>query len=301
MGPALRLHLNAAKCEWSWLNPRCNDPCPIYLEGLASEKQIQLVPHNEIQMLGVPLGSDDFVASVVQKKLLGNLQATVNRLVEFEDTQSATYLLRVSFSIVRAVHFMRTTPLAQWQQQAVQFDQMVRKAIESILGFPMNDETFAQASLTPCLGGLGLRKVIEHANFGFHASWVESQRTAKEEWTAPPNLPEVYLSQKEASFEFDKKMHAYLVDQSDTGGAQRLRRTAQPYASGFVSAVPSNEDGKDTVMRPRNFQIAVAYRLGVYVIDREINCPECTQLINQYGDHATCCAKGGDLIVRLSQ
>ena len=297
-GPALGLHLNAAKCEWSWLNPACMDPCPIRLTDVAQEKQIQLVPHSEIQMLGVPLGSDEFVANIVQKKLIGNLQATINRLVEFEDTQSATYLLRVSFSIVRAVHFMRTTPLEQWKQQAITFDQMMRKAIESILGFPMNDETFAQASLTPCLGGLGLRKVVEHAKLAFHASWCESQRTAKEEWTAPPDLPQYYLSQKEASFEFDKKMHDYLVDQSDTRGAQRLRRSAQPHASGFISAVPSNEDGKDTVMRPRNFQIAVAYRLGVYVIDREITCPMCTQLINQFGDHATCCAKGGDMIVR---
>ena len=71
----------------------------------------------------------------------------MNRLVEFEDTQAATYLLRVSYSIVRAVHFMRTTPLHQWQNQAV-FDSMMRSSIELILGFPMSDLTFAQACLT---------------------------------------------------------------------------------------------------------------------------------------------------------
>jgi hypothetical protein len=41
----------------------------------------------------------------------------------------------VSFSIVRAVHFMRTTPLAQWKEQAEKFDNMIRSAIERILGF----------------------------------------------------------------------------------------------------------------------------------------------------------------------
>ena len=60
--------------------------------------------------VGVPLGSDVFVSEFVEKKLLGRLLSTVNRLVEFEDTQAATYLLRVSYSIVRAVHYMRTTP-----------------------------------------------------------------------------------------------------------------------------------------------------------------------------------------------
>jgi hypothetical protein len=53
------------------------------------------------------------VSGFVEKKLLGRFLDTVNRLVEFEDTQAATYLLRVRFSIVRAVHFMRTTPLDQ--------------------------------------------------------------------------------------------------------------------------------------------------------------------------------------------
>ena len=91
----------------------------------------KLVPHSEIQMLGVPLGSDSFVSEFVEKKLLGRLLSTVNRLVEFEDTQAATYLLRVSYSIVRAVHFMRTTPLRQ--KQAVSFDAMMRSAIERIL------------------------------------------------------------------------------------------------------------------------------------------------------------------------
>ena len=118
-GPEHGLHLNASKCEWSWLDPECALPCPIKIDGVPESDQIKLVPHSEIQMLGVPLGSDAFVSEFVEKKLLGRLLSTVNRLVEFEDTQAATYLLRVSYSIVRAVHFMRTTPLHQWQKQAV--------------------------------------------------------------------------------------------------------------------------------------------------------------------------------------
>ena len=75
-------------------------------------------------------------------------------------------------------------------------------------------------------------------------------------------------------------MHAYLVDNSDARGAQRLRRAAQPHACGFITAVPSDEDGKDTLLRPRNFRIAVAYRLGMKVLDEEIPCPLCKQIIN---------------------
>ncbi len=127
-GPEFGLILNPEKCEWSWLDPNRTDLGP--LDG------VPLVPHSEIQMLGVPLGSDEFVSDYVDKKLLGRLQQTVDRLMDFEDSQAASYLLRVSYSIVRAVHFMRTTPLEQWKEQAAKFDLMIRKAIEGYLGLP---------------------------------------------------------------------------------------------------------------------------------------------------------------------
>jgi len=66
----------------------------------------------------------------------------------------------------------------------------------------------------------------------------------------------------------------------------------------FVTAVPSQEDGKDTILRPRVYRVAIAYRLGLPVLSNEIPCPLCMQPINVYGDHATCCAKNGDLITR---
>ena len=227
-------------------------------------------------MLGVPLGCDDFVAQFVDKKLLGRLQQTVDRLVNFEDSQAASYLLRVSYSIVRAVHFMRTTPLEKWKEQAVQFDIMIRGAIEGILGFPMDNFTFAQVCLTPKLGGLGLRRVVEHAELAYQASWHESQKTAKETWVRPSGVPEVGKDQSVASLEFDEQMHAWLVSRAPNDReAQRLRRCAQPHASCFVTAVPSEEDGRDTILKPQNFRIAVKYRFGVPVLANEIPGPLC--------------------------
>ena len=102
-GGPLGLHLNPSKCEWSWLNKQCDLPCP--LEG------VKLVPTANIQMLGVPLGSDGFVANFVEDKLLSGTVKMMSKLAEFEDPQAAMYLLRISYGIVRANHFMRTTPL----------------------------------------------------------------------------------------------------------------------------------------------------------------------------------------------
>ena len=72
-------------------------------------------------------------------------------------------------------------------------------------------------------------------------------------------------------------MHAHLIDNADARGAQRLRRAAQPHACGFITAVPSDEDGKDTLLRPRNFQIAVAYRLGIRVLENEKSLALCAR------------------------
>src|SRR6478609_526747 len=123
--------------------------------------------------------------------------------------------LRVSYSIVRAVHFMRTTPLRQWQKQAETFDSMMRRAIERIMGFPMGESAFTQACLTPKLGGLGLRKTVEHADLAFQASWHESKKTSHEIWDPPPGMSDVYISQKEGSYKFDEQKHKDLVSQAD--------------------------------------------------------------------------------------
>src|SRR3954470_23512979 len=66
----------------------------------------------------------------------------------------------------------------------------------------------------------------------------------------------------------------------------------------LVTAVPSTLDGNDTVMPPRNFQVAVLVRLGLPVVSEEISCSLCMQTIDVFGDHAACCAKNADLIHR---
>jgi hypothetical protein len=98
---------------------------------------------------------------------------------------------------------------------------------------------------------------------------------------------------------FDEQMHKHLVDTApDEREKQRLLRVAQPHAGAFVTAVPSNEDGNDTLLKPRVFRTAVLYRLGLPVLNQSKPCPLCMQTINVYGDHATCCAKKGDLVIR---
>ena len=70
-------------------------------------------------------------------------------------------------------------------------------------------------------------------------------------------------SQKEASYEIDKTILAGLVDRASTRREKkRLTRLSEPHAGAWVTAVPSTDDGIDTVMKPQVFRTAAAYRLG---------------------------------------
>ena len=249
-------------------------------------------------MLGVPMGSDEKVATYTEKKLLGRLKSMVDRLADFDDIQSAFFLLRTSFSIVRATHFMRTTPLKKWSKEAEKFDKQIWDAAQSILGLQIPEQIWKQACLTPRLGGLSLRRVVDHANIAFSASWHEAKTTCKENWT-PRQDTEWTLSQKSGSYKKDEEILKKLIEQApNQRERQRLNRLKCEHSGAWICAVPSTHDGNDTVMRPRNFQVAVAMRLGLPVLDEEKSCSLCMQTIDVFGDHAACCAMSSDRIHR---
>ena len=79
---------------------------------------------------------------------------------------------------------------------------------------------------------------------------------------------------------------------------QRLNRLQCEHSGAWVCAVPSTLDGTDTIMRPRNSQVAVAMRLGLPVLNEEKSCSLCMQIIDVFGDHAACCAMSSDRIHR---
>ena len=235
-GPALGLFLNPKKCEWSWLNASCEAGLPAEL----AKQEVSFVPTDEICILGVPLGSPSFSGSFVKERLFSRVKVAMERLKGLNDSQSALFLLRVSYSIVRATHHMRTTPLSHWLDHAVEFDRSVRDAAEAILGTVFDDRAYAQAALTPSLGGLGLRRVVDHADAAFAASWRESLVTAGESWATPPQVNAHSGSQTEASLVIDRAIHTRLLSESPSKREhQRLTRLLAEHAGAWVTAVPS--------------------------------------------------------------
>ena len=181
---------------------------------------------------------------------------------------------------------------------AEKFDKQVWDAAQSILGLPLPEQSWKQACLTPRLGGLGLRRVVDHAEIAFSASWSEAKATCRENWSARPDIRGT-LSQKHGSFKKDEEILKLLIEQApNQRERQRLRRLQCEHAGAWICAVPSTHDGNDTVMRPRNFAVAVAMRLGLPVLDEEKSCSLCMQIIDVFGDHAACCSMSSDRIHR---
>src|SRR5437764_13206912 len=133
-------------------------------------------------------------------------EGVMSKLMEFEDTQAAIFLLRWSFGIVRATHFMRTTPLSLWTKQTEAFDKKVCHTVFHCLGLKPTPEAYDQASVGTSIGGLGIRRIVDHAKGAFTASWHEGQGITKERWTnvfLESDCSTVYDPQQKASAKTD--------------------------------------------------------------------------------------------------
>ena len=82
----------------------------------------------------------------------------------------------------------------------------------------------------------------------------------REDWSERKDVP-WKATQKQGSFEKDKEIMKSLVQQAASQRErQRLGRLQCEHSGAWICAVPSTLDGNDTVMRPRNFQVAVSMR-----------------------------------------
>ena len=223
----------------------------------------------------------------------------MKKLLDFEDTQAAMFLLRLSVGIVRANHFMRTTPLSLWAEQAKVFDSKVCDTVFQCLGLKPTPEAYDQASVSTTIGGLGVRRIVDHAKGAFTASWFEAQAITHESWERlPDDCAEVYEPQQKASSKIDAAIMTNLKAAADPRDLQRLSRLDSPHANAWLSARPSGMDGTDTILSPKIFRTAVARLLGQPVLSHSDPCPLCEQNMDIYGDHSLCCKKSGDRITR---
>ena len=64
---------------------------------------------------------------------------------------------------------MRTVDVSQHEEVLIKFDQAVRSVLERVLGVPLSEAQWTQASLPAALGGMGLNQAALHGQAAFPA------------------------------------------------------------------------------------------------------------------------------------
>ena len=162
---------------------------------------------------------------------------------------------------------LRTVDTTDHQPPLEEYNRITREALTRIMGSPLQDLQWSQASLPTSMGGLGLRSAVAHAPGAYAASYTSSQPLLKALLALPEETPSLPLPQttlnlfsellgEEVTTEslegFGQK---FLSLQADLAAAERLAdATARldsvreqtrlaslglPYAGAWLNVVPS--------------------------------------------------------------
>ena len=74
---------------------------------------------------------------------------------------------------------MRTVDMSQHEEVLIKFDQAVRSVLERVLGVPLSEAQWTQASIPAALGGIGLRQAALHGQATFPARSSEQRATTQ--------------------------------------------------------------------------------------------------------------------------
>ena len=109
----------------------------------------------------------------------------------------------------------------------------------------------------------------------------------------------VGMNQHQISAKVDLHQQQLLlqgVGEDELRELARLGSVCLPHSGDWLNTAPLTALGLH--LRPMEFILAVKYRLGLNVYDREGPCPACLRFSDAKGDHAMCCGWGGERISR---
>mmetsp|Transcript_18456 Transcript_18456/g.23873 ORF Transcript_18456/g.23873 Transcript_18456/m.23873 type:complete len:393 (-) Transcript_18456:171-1349(-) len=205
------------------------------------------------------------------------------------------------------------------------FDNSLHRTLEDIIATPINFASWEQCTLPVRFGGLGLQSAeMTHDLANFSSNVMNFDIVNQILQTSSLKLEKDSLAIKFTNLLIDNmvfddcfglkeplqkhlmnrryqvKFDGLLVHFSDNAREMtRLRSCSMKGSGAFLQAVPNQNFG--TKFFHREFQISVAYRLGLPVNlggNRFCSISKCSKILDKYGDHALSCAYGGDRIYR---
>ena len=131
------------------------------------------IPHQSalnFDILGAPIGDDDFCASFIEKRLLSACEL-LSLLPKLCDPQLSLGILRQCASFCKLAHLARCTPpTSAVLELLANFDNDVLHCLEQCTELQLTPMASRQAQLSFRHGGFGLRSLFSHATAAFIAS-----------------------------------------------------------------------------------------------------------------------------------
>ena len=272
-------------------------------------------------LLGCPIGPVDFCEASFHHRV-SKIQTTLGLLRDLEDSQLETTLLRSCLSFPKVAFVLRACPPSHIQASALEFDAVMRRALEGILGGPISVWSWLKASLPCSKGGLGLRSAALHAPAAFLDSTLRSrslaeclagcsmplsahvedaltsmaQAAGRPDWVSLDQL-DCPLRQRALSAAIDTANHHQLIETAPTTRFRALAlSTSLPHAFDWLNVVPSPSLGLS--LQDREFRCCISYWLGVPLHNDPYGCPECHSPADIFGDHQVGCGGNGDRVAR---
>ena len=274
-----------------------------------------------VEVLGVPIGSESFVAKTLARKL-EELEFLLSRLALLESSLAKFLLLRACLGACRVVFLLRTVPFGLGKQLAEKSAALVRHSLEALLQMPLDDVQFGLACLRTHKGGLGIqdpRQVHGPAflgsNFTYAASatsglprlfWEELEAGWKEVrsmWSLPgellsalvvpvddaePELEEDWSRQRWWQSLVEQKVEQHWLAVASVR-QKVIKELGEARFCFDVSGLLGCQEG-DSPLSSRAWALGARYRLGA-PMDTETTrlCPGCGCGMDPLGDHALSC------------
>ena len=308
-GPALGLHLSSEKSS-VW----CGD---LTLSDDPLHRGVPRSLPEGFEVLGSPIGSEAIVLRVLDKRV-EKINQIIQNLHLLNDSQSEFALLHSCLSLPSFDYAARTTHPGLHAPSMNRFDGLMREAISGVLGRPLTDSQWLQASLPSTMGGLGLRKASTHSPASYLTSVAQtfdltssilapmSYAPAVDEALALLNSvvdePLVFeeikkLPKKQITHSIDSRVKSLvLAGTPSIPDKARLSGVFKPHSGDWLNVVPSPALG--LALHPQEFRTAALYRLGAAIFEQDNPCPACGRPSDRFGHHAIACGVHGERISR---
>lgn len=188
-GPTHHFWINSSKTKAFW---------PIMttskLSDICRATGIDTTPKQGLPLLGVPVGTDEYMASHVNDKLEQS-QSLLTSLAAVPDPQIRFHLHRLTASTCKMLHLFRLLPPDFASPFASQFDSMQLTAYSKFHNVQLNNDAIRQVQLPMRYGGHGLTS-LKGLLYASHASSLIEAAPIR---LSGPQLPSVAFYRQMAS------------------------------------------------------------------------------------------------------